>query len=108
MPGGMHWDSFTCTLYKHCLEGLNIFFHRAKLCLCVYRFHACMGEGVVKVVVVVVKISISFQSCGIVILYPFAILFFNILVHTACSPYKFGTDPSVKDELQTSLLPCQM
>jgi len=55
---------FTCTLYKHCLEGLNIFFHRVKLnvvcvCVCVYHFHACMGEGLVKVVVVV-KISFFF------------------------------------------------
>jgi len=41
----------------------------------------------------------KYESCGIIVLYLFAILFFNILVHAVYSPYKFGTDPSVKDKL---------
>lgn len=44
IPDGMHWDHFTCTLYKHCLEGLNIFFHRVKLCVCVYVMLSCMHQ----------------------------------------------------------------
>jgi hypothetical protein len=42
MPDGMHSDSFTCSLYEHCLEGLNIFFHRVKLYVCVCN---AWGEG---------------------------------------------------------------